>query len=71
MTPTGGNAYFGDGLSEELSAQLARIPGVRVSARTSAFEFKGKNVDVRKIGEALGCATCWRAAFAVTTTGCA
>jgi len=54
MTPTGGNAYFGDGLSEELSAQLARIPGVRVSARTSAFEFKGKNVDVRRIGEALG-----------------
>jgi TolB-like protein/Flp pilus assembly protein TadD len=54
MTPTGGNAYFGDGLSEELSAQLARIPGLRVSARTSAFEFKGKNVDVRKIGETLG-----------------
>jgi TolB-like protein/DNA-binding winged helix-turn-helix (wHTH) protein/Tfp pilus assembly protein PilF len=54
MTSGGGNAYLGDGLSEELSAQLAQIPGLRVAARTSAFEFKGKSLDVRKIGEALG-----------------
>jgi TolB-like protein/Flp pilus assembly protein TadD len=54
MTATGGNAYLGDGLSDELSAQLSDIPGMRVAARTSAFEFKGKNIDVRKIGEALG-----------------
>ena len=54
MSPAGGNAYLGDGLSEELSARLAQIPGLRVAARTSAFEFKGRNIDVRRIGEALG-----------------
>jgi TolB-like protein/Tfp pilus assembly protein PilF/DNA-binding winged helix-turn-helix (wHTH) protein len=54
MSPSGDNAYLGDGLAEELSARLAQIPGLRVAARTSAFEFKGRNVDVRRIGEALG-----------------
>ena len=54
MSPAGGNSYLGDGLSEELSARLAQIPGLRVAARTSAFEFKGRNLDVRRIGEALG-----------------
>ena len=54
MTPGGGSAYLGDGFSEELSAQLARVPGLRVASRTSAFAFKGKRVDVRRIGEALG-----------------
>jgi len=54
MSPAGGNAYLGDGLSEELSTRLAQIPGMRVAARTSAFEFKGRNIDVRKIGQSLG-----------------
>jgi TolB-like protein/tetratricopeptide (TPR) repeat protein len=54
MSPAGGNTYLGDGLSEELSARLAQIPGLRVAARTSAFEFKGRNLDVRRIGQALG-----------------
>jgi len=54
MSPAGGIAYLGDGLSEELSARLAQIPGLRVAARTSAFEFKGRNLNVRRIGEALG-----------------
>jgi len=54
MSPGGGNAYLGDGFAEEISAQLAQIPGLRVAARTSAFEFKGRNLDVRRIGEALG-----------------
>lgn len=54
MSAEGGNAYLGDGLSEELATRLAQIPGMRVAARTSAFEFKGKNVDVRKIGQSLG-----------------
>ena len=54
MSPAGGNEYLGDGLSEELSARLAQIPGLRVASRTSAFEFRDQNVDVRKIGEALG-----------------
>jgi TolB-like protein/DNA-binding winged helix-turn-helix (wHTH) protein/tetratricopeptide (TPR) repeat protein len=43
-----------DGLTEELSNWLAHIPTLRVVARTSAFSFKGKKVDVRTIGKALG-----------------
>jgi TolB-like protein/tetratricopeptide (TPR) repeat protein/DNA-binding winged helix-turn-helix (wHTH) protein len=54
MSPAGGNSYLGDGLSEEFSTKLAQIQGMRVAARTSAFEFKGRNVDVRKIGQSLG-----------------
>jgi serine/threonine-protein kinase len=46
--------YFSDGLAEEIINALANIPGIRVIARTSAFAFKGQNVDVRKIAEALG-----------------
>jgi TolB-like protein/tetratricopeptide (TPR) repeat protein/DNA-binding winged helix-turn-helix (wHTH) protein len=54
MTSGGQSGYLGDGFAEEISAQLAQIPGLRVAARTSAFEFKGQSVDVRKIGAALG-----------------
>jgi TolB-like protein/tetratricopeptide (TPR) repeat protein/DNA-binding winged helix-turn-helix (wHTH) protein len=54
MSPSGGNDYLGDGLSEELSMRLAQVPGLRVAARTSAFEFKDRNVDVRRIGQSLG-----------------
>ncbi|MEP7127771.1 MAG: adenylate/guanylate cyclase domain-containing protein [Chitinophagales bacterium] len=46
--------YFGDGLSEELLDRLAKIPGLKVIARTSSFSFKGKNVDLRTIGDQLG-----------------
>ncbi|HEX9207292.1 MAG TPA: tetratricopeptide repeat protein [Steroidobacteraceae bacterium] len=53
MSPAGGSAYLGDGLSEELATRLLQIPGLRVAARTSAFEFKGKNIDIRRIGQAL------------------
>src|SRR5881227_137928 len=44
---------FSDGMSEELMTALARIEGLRVTARTSAFRFKGKAVDVREIGSKL------------------
>ena len=54
MSPSGGSSYLGDGLSEELSMRLAQIPGLRVAARTSAFEYKDRNLDVRRIGQALG-----------------
>ena len=45
--------YIGDGLSEELTHGLTRLRGIRVAARTSAFQFRGKNEDVRKIGRQL------------------
>ncbi len=47
------NEYFSDGLSEELLNVLARIPQLRVAGRTSSFAFKGKNDDLRTIGDAL------------------
>ncbi|MDQ2824800.1 MAG: adenylyl cyclase, partial [Verrucomicrobiota bacterium] len=48
--------YFSDGLSEELLNQLARIPQLRVIARTSSFSFKGKEVDVATIAKILNVA---------------
>ena len=51
------NEYFSDGLAEELIAVLSKIEGLRVASRTSAFAFKGRNEDVRKIGEQLGVRT--------------
>jgi TolB-like protein/Tfp pilus assembly protein PilF len=45
--------YFCDGLAEELINRLTNIENLRVPARTSAFSFKGKDVDYREIGEKL------------------
>jgi TolB-like protein len=50
------NEYFSDGLAEEIINELARVPGLKVIARTSAFAFKGKQEDVRNIATALGVA---------------
>ena len=47
------NEYFSDGLAEEIVNALTRIPGLKVIARTSAFAFKGKHEDIRRIAEAL------------------
>jgi TolB-like protein/tetratricopeptide (TPR) repeat protein len=49
--------YFSDGLSEEILNLLAKIPGLKVIGRTSSFAFKGKNEDLRTIGEALDVST--------------
>ncbi len=46
--------YFSDGMTEELLNVLAKIPGLKVAARTSVFAFKGKGGDVREIGTKLG-----------------
>jgi TolB-like protein len=48
--------YFSDGLSEELIDQLAHSADLGVIARTSSFQFKGRNEDVRAIGQRLGVA---------------
>jgi TolB-like protein/Tfp pilus assembly protein PilF len=47
------NDYFCDGLAEELLNALAKIKGLKVAARTSAFSFRGKNIDMGEIGAAL------------------
>ena len=54
LTPDRENEYFSDGMTEELSNALARVPGLRVAARTSAFAFKGKDLDAREIAARLG-----------------
>jgi serine/threonine-protein kinase len=56
MNLTADNAagYFCDGLAEELIDLLARTEGLRVVARTSSFQFKGAQTDVRDIGQRLG-----------------
>ena len=45
--------YFSDGLAEDIINALAQLPGLKVTARTSAFAFRGKEQDIRKIAEAL------------------
>lgn len=50
----GANEYLADGMAETLINALSAVPGLSVAARTSTFSFKGKNQDVRTIGEALG-----------------
>jgi TolB-like protein len=49
--------YFGDGVAEELIHLLARIPGLKVPARTSSFAYKGRHTDVRQVARDLGVAT--------------
>ena len=47
------NEYFCDGLAEELLNALSKIGALRVAARTSAFSLKGKETDIREIGQKL------------------
>ena len=56
MSSDPGNEYFSDGLSEELLNLLAKLPELRVIGRTSSFQFKGRNEDLRVIGEKLNVA---------------
>ena len=51
------NEYFADGLSEELLNVLARMRGLRVVSRTSAFYFKGKDIDIPTVAQKLNVAT--------------
>ena len=51
------NEYFSDGLSEEIINALVQIPGLKVAARTSAFAFRGKDYDIRRIAESLAVRT--------------
>ena len=49
-------AYFSDGITEEILDALAQIPNLKVAARRSAFQFKGNDLDLHKIGQVLGVA---------------
>jgi eukaryotic-like serine/threonine-protein kinase len=54
MSRDADDEYFSDGLAEEIINALAQMPGLKVIARTSAFAFKGKNEDIRRIADTLG-----------------
>jgi adenylate cyclase len=45
--------YFADGVSEEIRNRLAQVPGLKVSARTASFVFKGQNLPIEDIGQRL------------------
>jgi len=49
--------YFAEGISEEITNALTRIPGLRVAARTSAFQFRGRTEDIRRVGDVLNVET--------------
>ena len=54
LSPQGDQDYFCEGLAEELINSLTKLEGLRVAARTSAFRFMGKGVDVQEVGRQLG-----------------
>jgi adenylate cyclase len=53
LSPARDHDYFSDGIAEELIGALARIDGLRVSARRSSFWFKGKNTELTEIAAKL------------------
>ena len=56
VSPSKDQEYFSDGLSDELITDLAKTPGLKVVARSSAFQFKGKNEDLHSVAQKLGVA---------------
>ncbi|HSB55011.1 MAG TPA: protein kinase, partial [Gemmatimonadales bacterium] len=53
LSPDHADAYFSEGLAEELTTALAKIPGLRVAARSSAFQFRDSPIDVREVSRRL------------------
>jgi TolB-like protein/Tfp pilus assembly protein PilF len=56
LSPQHDQEYFSDGMAEEILNALAQVKDLKVAGRTSSFFYKGKNVDIRQIGKALGVA---------------
>jgi TolB-like protein/Tfp pilus assembly protein PilF len=54
LSPGKDQEYFSDGMAEEILNALAQVQGLKVAGRTSAFHYKGRNVDLREIGRQLG-----------------
>lgn len=53
LTPSGDMEYLGDGIADEIINSLTTIRGLKVSGRTSSFQFKGEKYDLRTIGDRL------------------
>lgn len=60
LSPQKDQEYFCDGMTDELISALTKVEGLRVLSRTSAFQFKGKQDDLRQIGEQLRVGTVLR-----------
>ncbi len=56
MSPDKDQEYMSDGISEEMLNLLAKLPDLRVTSRSSAFAFKGKDIDIPTVAEKLGVA---------------
>jgi len=56
LSPAHDQVYFSDGMSEEILNALARVKELKVIGRSSSFQYKGKNIDARRIGQELGVA---------------
>jgi TolB-like protein/DNA-binding winged helix-turn-helix (wHTH) protein/lipoprotein NlpI len=56
MSPAKDQEYFSDGLAEQLIHELAKVSRLKVVGRSSAFQFRGKNEDLREVGRKLGVA---------------
>jgi TolB-like protein len=54
LSPTGDQTYFSDGIAEEILNALTRVDGLAVASRTSAFQFKGRDIGIPEIAQALG-----------------
>jgi len=57
MSPERDQEYFTDGIAEEIINALTKIRALRVASRSSSFAFKGKNQDIRQVGEQLNVST--------------
>jgi serine/threonine protein kinase/Flp pilus assembly protein TadD len=57
MSPAKDQDYFCEGIAEEIINALTKLDALQVASRSSAFAFKGKNQDIRQVGEQLNVAT--------------
>ena len=62
--------YFADGITEELITALSRVKWFFVIARNSSFTYKGRAVDVKQVGQALGVRYDWKAQFGSRVSVC-
>ena len=56
LSPAHDQGYFSDGMAEEILNALARVKELKVIGRSSSFQYKGKNIGAKKIGQELGVA---------------
>ena len=57
VSPDKDQEYLGDGLADDIISALSGVEGLKVIGRTSSFQFKGQNVDLREVGQKLGVST--------------